>query len=93
MDLPVNTFKRAIMAGQQQIGFWTALAGPTAAEILAGSGFDWLLLDGEHAPNDVASILAQMQAMMEDSTQPVVRVRGARAPLHGGRLRLYGRWN
>jgi len=74
VDLPVNTFKRAIMAGQQQIGFWTALASPTAAEILAGSGFDWLLLDGEHAPNDVASILAQMQAMMEDPTQPVVRV-------------------
>ncbi|WP_127092161.1 aldolase/citrate lyase family protein [Aquabacter cavernae] len=74
MDLPVNTFKHAIHAGRQQIGFWNSLATPTATEILAGSGFDWLLLDAEHAPNDVASILGQLQATMRDTTHPVVRV-------------------
>ncbi|WP_255542895.1 HpcH/HpaI aldolase/citrate lyase family protein [Azospirillum sp. INR13] len=50
------------------------MASPTATEILAGSGFDWLLLDAEHAPNDVPGILAQLQAMMENATHPVVRI-------------------
>ena len=74
MDLPVNTFKRAILAGQQQIGFWNSMASPTATEILAGSGFDWLLLDAEHAPNDVPSVMAQLQAMAGDTTHPIVRI-------------------
>jgi 4-hydroxy-2-oxoheptanedioate aldolase len=74
VDLPVNTFKRAIFAGRQQIGFWNSMASATATEILAGSGFDWLLLDAEHAPNDVPSILTQLQAMMGHATHPVVRV-------------------
>lgn len=74
MDLPVNTFKRAIQAGQQQIGFWNSMTIPSATEILAGSGFDWLLIDAEHAPNDVAGVLGQLQAMMENATQPIVRV-------------------
>ncbi|MDR6953314.1 4-hydroxy-2-oxoheptanedioate aldolase [Ancylobacter sp. 3268] len=74
MDLPVNPFKRAILAGQQQIGFWNSMASTTATEILAGSGFDWLLLDAEHAPNDVPGIMAQLQAMAGDTTHPVVRI-------------------
>lgn len=74
MELPVNHFKRAIMAGQQQIGFWNSMASNTATEILSGSGFDWLLLDAEHAPNDVASILGQLQAMMENTTHPILRI-------------------
>ena len=45
MDLPVNSFKRAIKAGRQQIGLWSSLASNITVEILAGSGFDWLLLD------------------------------------------------
>nr|WP_255608113.1 HpcH/HpaI aldolase/citrate lyase family protein [Ancylobacter sp. Lp-2] len=72
--MPVNTFKRAILAGQQQIGFWNSMASPTATEILAGSGFDWLLLDAEHAPNDVPSVMAQLQAMAGDTTHPIVRI-------------------
>ncbi|HEY9215553.1 MAG TPA: HpcH/HpaI aldolase/citrate lyase family protein [Ancylobacter sp.] len=74
MELPVNHFKRAIMAGQQQIGFWNSMASSTATEILSGSGFDWLLIDAEHAPNDVPGVLAQLHAMMENSTHPIVRI-------------------
>lgn len=74
MDLRTNSFKRAIQASQKQIGFWNSMASPTATEILAGSGFDWLLIDAEHAPNDVPGILAQLQAMMENATHPIVRI-------------------
>ncbi|HSI39072.1 MAG TPA: HpcH/HpaI aldolase/citrate lyase family protein [Xanthobacteraceae bacterium] len=74
MDLPVNSFKHSIYAGQQQIGLWSSLASHITVEILAGSGFDWLLLDTEHSPNDVPMVLNQLHAMMEHGTQPVVRV-------------------
>ena len=60
---PVNTFKQALRAGQPQIGLWVSLAEAYVSELLAGSGFDWMLLDGEHGPNDVRSILAQLQAV------------------------------
>jgi len=63
MQTPTNTFKQALVQGQPQIGLWLGLADPYAAEIVAGAGYDWLLIDGEHAPNDVRSILAQLQAI------------------------------
>lgn len=63
MKTPTNTFKQALTQGQQQIGLWLGLADPYCAEILAGAGYDWLLIDGEHAPNDVRSTLAQLQAI------------------------------
>ena len=69
----MNEFKSAIVAGRTQVGFWQALASPYAAEICAGAGFDWLLLDGEHAPNDVRSILAALQAVAPYPVEPVVR--------------------
>jgi 4-hydroxy-2-oxoheptanedioate aldolase len=62
MDLPRNTFKQAIRAGRQQVGLWVSLASAYSAEIVAGSGFDWLLLDGEHSPNDPPRILEQLHA-------------------------------
>jgi len=74
VELPVNQFKRALLAGQQQIGFWNSMASTTATELLAGSGFDWLLIDAEHAPNDVVTVLGQLQAMMENATHPIVRI-------------------
>jgi 4-hydroxy-2-oxoheptanedioate aldolase len=74
MELPVNHFKRAILAGEQQIGLWSSLASNVTTEVLAGAGFDWLLIDAEHAPNDVRSVLGQLQAVMEHRTQPIVRV-------------------
>jgi 4-hydroxy-2-oxoheptanedioate aldolase len=73
VDLPVNRFKRAIKARQQQIGFWCSLASNVSIEIVAGSGFDWLLIDCEHSPNEVPMVLSQLQAMMENATQPIVR--------------------
>jgi 4-hydroxy-2-oxoheptanedioate aldolase len=83
MDVPVNTFRNALRAGQAQIGLWLGLADPYCAEILAGAGYDWLLIDGEHAPNDLRSTLAQLQAIAsahsaqppgQPVSHPVVRV-------------------
>ena len=73
MQIPVNTFKQALQAGQTRIGLWVGLADPYVAEALAGTGFDWLLIDGEHAPNDVRQILAQLQSVAAYPVHPVVR--------------------
>ena len=62
MDLPPNPFKRAIKAGKPQIGLWLSLSSHYSAEVCAGSGYDWLLLDMEHSPNDLESLLSQLQA-------------------------------
>ena len=63
MQTPVNLFKQALTQGHPQIGLWVSLADAYSAEIVAGVGYDWLLLDGEHAPNDVRSMLHQLQAI------------------------------
>jgi 4-hydroxy-2-oxoheptanedioate aldolase len=68
-----NPFKRALREGRTQIGMWLALADPYTAEVCATAGFDWLLIDGEHAPNDIRSILAQLQALAPYPVSPVVR--------------------
>jgi 4-hydroxy-2-oxoheptanedioate aldolase len=73
MDLPQNSFKRAIQAGTAQIGLWAGLADPYTTEICAGAGFDWLLLDAEHAPNDLRSLLRQLQAVAPYPVHPIVR--------------------
>ncbi|MGZ5062838.1 MAG: 4-hydroxy-2-oxoheptanedioate aldolase [Usitatibacter sp.] len=74
MDLPLNNFKRAILAGRQQIGLWVSLASSYSAEIVAGSGFDWLLVDGEHSPNDPTTVLPQLQAIAAyPTTNAIVR--------------------
>lgn len=73
MDLPLNNFKRAILAGRQQIGLWVSLASAFGAEIVAGSGFDWLLVDGEHSPNDPTTVLPQLQAIAPYPTSAIVR--------------------
>jgi|SRR5688572_11776950 4-hydroxy-2-oxoheptanedioate aldolase len=73
MEMPQNAFKHAIQAGRQQIGLWVALASPYSAEIVAGSGFDWLLFDGEHSPNDPPTMLAQLQAAAPYPPSAIVR--------------------
>jgi 4-hydroxy-2-oxoheptanedioate aldolase len=70
----MNAFKQAIAGGRRQIGLWQALASPYSAEICAGAAFDWLLIDGEHAPNDLPLILAQLQAIAPYPVEPVVRL-------------------
>lgn len=72
--MPPNAFKVALNAGQPQIGLWSSLCSNIASEIIAGSGFDWIVLDTEHAPNEVPGLLSQLQAMATSPTEPVVRV-------------------
>jgi 4-hydroxy-2-oxoheptanedioate aldolase len=71
---PDNRFKQALQRGETQIGLWLGLADPYAAELCAGSGFDWLLIDGEHAPNDLRTMLATLQAVAPYPVQPVIRI-------------------
>jgi 4-hydroxy-2-oxoheptanedioate aldolase len=73
MTSPGNRFKARLSRNELQIGLWLALASPYSAELCAGAGFDWLLIDGEHAPNDIRSILTQLQAVAPYPSQPVVR--------------------
>ncbi|HWW46650.1 MAG TPA: HpcH/HpaI aldolase/citrate lyase family protein [Xanthobacteraceae bacterium] len=73
MDLPKNHFKAAIAAKQLQIGIWCSLCSPIGAELLADSGFDWILVDTEHAPNELPSVQAQLQSLNGGTATPVVR--------------------
>ncbi|MBN3759161.1 HpcH/HpaI aldolase/citrate lyase family protein [Paraburkholderia sp. Tr-20389] len=73
MRLPENPFKRALLAGRQQIGLWSSLASHVSVEILAGSGFDWLLLDMEHSPNELPMVHSQLQACAGTAAHPIVR--------------------
>ncbi|WLG97924.1 4-hydroxy-2-oxoheptanedioate aldolase [Pseudomonas sp. FP198] len=73
MDMPVNTFKQRLRSGEAQIGLWLGLADAYCAELAANAGFDWLLIDGEHAPNDLRTLLGQLQAIAPYPGQPVIR--------------------
>jgi len=73
MDPLRNPFKQALHDGRLQLGFWHSLASHLAVEIIADSGFDWILLDTEHAPNELPMVLAQLQAMSGSATHAVVR--------------------
>lgn len=68
-----NPFKQAIAEQRLQLGLWQALASPLTVELCAGAGFDWMLLDGEHGPNDPPTLLAQLQAMSGSTTHAVGR--------------------
>jgi 4-hydroxy-2-oxoheptanedioate aldolase len=74
MELPVNRFKRSLLAGEFQLGLWVALANSACAELSAASGYDWLVLDAEHGPNDVLSIMSQLQAVAPYHSHAVVRL-------------------
>jgi len=73
MLIPANQFKSALRTERRQIGLWLGLGETFSAEICAGAGFDWLLIDAEHGPNDLRSILSQLQALAPYPTQAVVR--------------------
>ena len=79
--MAINGFKAALAAGKPQIGCWLALANAYTTEIVATAGFDWLLIDGEHAPNDLRSILAQLQVLATYPSHPVVRLVEGRTDL------------
>jgi 4-hydroxy-2-oxoheptanedioate aldolase len=74
MDIPINRFKRALEAGRRQIGIWSTLSSNYSVEVIAGAGFDWLLIDTEHSPADLESVLGQLQAAAPYDTMPAVRV-------------------
>ncbi|WP_377193920.1 aldolase/citrate lyase family protein [Ruegeria meonggei] len=74
MPAPKNRFKAALKAGTPQIGCWIAMANTYAAEIAATARFDWLLVDGEHAPNDLRSILDQVRVIEGSGSTPVARL-------------------
>ena len=75
MKTPVNLFKQALKEKRPQIGLWMGLAQAYSAEICALAGFDWLVIDGEHAPNDLRSIQAQLQTLAAyPASHPVCRV-------------------
>ena len=71
---PGNPFKRRIASPGAQIGLWLGLADPYTAELCATAGFDWLLVDGEHGPNDLRSMLGALQAIAPYPSHPVVRI-------------------
>ncbi|OBY25436.1 aldolase/citrate lyase family protein [Leisingera sp. JC1] len=74
MPAPKNPFKQALSQGNRQIGCWMSFADGQIAEIMGTCGFDWLVIDGEHAPNDIRSIRDQLIALAASPSHPVVRV-------------------
>jgi 4-hydroxy-2-oxoheptanedioate aldolase len=74
MPAPQNRLKAALAQGELQLGCWLSMATPVSAEIAGAAGFDWVLIDGEHAPNDVGSIRAQLMALNGSAASVVVRV-------------------
>ncbi|MGB6103853.1 MAG: 4-hydroxy-2-oxoheptanedioate aldolase [Pusillimonas sp.] len=73
MQHPQNLFKRALAKGETVIGLWQGMASAYTADLCADLGYDWLLIDGEHAPNTVPSVMAQLQALAAHPVAAVVR--------------------
>jgi 4-hydroxy-2-oxoheptanedioate aldolase len=73
MQLPTNKLKRGLREGRAQIGLWCSLVSPIATEVVAGAGFDWVLIDMEHAANEVNTVLAQLHAVSASGVSPIVR--------------------
>jgi 4-hydroxy-2-oxoheptanedioate aldolase len=74
MDNPKNRLKQALLKKQKQIGLWSTLSSSYTVEVLAGAGFDWIVLDTEHSPSDLENLLVQLQAIAAYPSTPVVRV-------------------
>jgi 4-hydroxy-2-oxoheptanedioate aldolase len=73
MDLPANKFKAALRSGQTQIGIWSSLSDPTVAELLAGCGYDWIMLDTEHSPAGPNEVISFLRTVAPYPVSPVVR--------------------
>lgn len=72
-EMQRNAFKHALAQGKLQIGLWSSLCSNIAAEIISDSGFDWILLDMEHSPNDIHDLVSQMQAVQRGTATPIIR--------------------
>ncbi len=73
MKMQTNPFKQAITAGKPQLGVWSSLCSNIAADILSTAAFDWVLIDMEHSPNELPSVLSQLQAYRAGTVHPIVR--------------------
>ncbi|WP_377292475.1 HpcH/HpaI aldolase/citrate lyase family protein [Rhizobium sp. SG2393] len=74
MPAPINPFKAALAERRFQLGLWVALATPYVTEVIGHCGYDWLLIDGEHGPNDIPLLSAQVGALAASSSHPIVRL-------------------
>src|ERR1700755_1845275 len=72
-EMQRNAFKQALAAGKLQIGLWSSLCSNIAAEIISDSGFDWILLDTEHSPNEIPDLVSQLQAVQRGTATPIIR--------------------
>lgn len=72
-ELRSNPFKQAIREGRKQIGLWSQLMHPLAADILKEAGFDWIVLDMEHGQNEIQDVMVQQMALAGGTAEPVVR--------------------
>lgn len=72
-EMQTNAFKRAIAQGKLQIGLWSSLCSNIAAEVISDSGFDWILLDTEHSPNEIPDLVTQLQAIQRGTATPIIR--------------------
>ena len=68
-----NSLKRDLLAGKKLIGCWSSLSNAITTEALGVAGFDWILLDGEHSPNNVTTFIPQLMALKDSVSAPVVR--------------------
>ena len=73
VEFQTNEFKRALKEGRLQIGLWSSLCSNIAAEIISDSGFDWILLDTEHSPNEIPDLVTQLQAVQRGTATPIIR--------------------
>ncbi len=73
MEIRHNRFKRALAAGERQIGLWMSIGAPVVAEVIAPAGYDWLVLDTEHAPNELPDVVAQLRVLEGVHPEAVVR--------------------
>ena len=72
-DMPRNLFRAGLESGRTQYGVWLGLPDPSAADIMAGAGFDWLLIDHEHGAFELRDVMAHLQAMAAYDVAPIVR--------------------
>jgi len=73
VEFQTNDFKRALSQGRLQIGLWSSLCSNIAAEVISESGFDWILLDTEHSPNEIPDLVTQLQAIQRGTATPIIR--------------------
>lgn len=68
-----NSFRTSLRERKRLIGCWMSLASPVVTELVGVVGFDWMLLDAEHAPNDALTLIPQLMALKDSPSAPVVR--------------------